>query len=351
MSSAAVIGAVVIGRNEGPRLRRCLESLAGRAAAVVYVDSGSTDGSQQLAAGLGADVVVLPSDRPFTAARARNAGFERLMSVRPGVELVQFVDGDCRVQPGWVERAAAELAGRPEVGVVCGRRREASPGASVYNRLCDLEWDTPVGEARSCGGDSMVRAGVFSHVGGFNPDVIAGEEPELCVRVRAAGFRIARIDAEMTEHDAAMTRFSQWWRRTLRSGHSYAEGMARHGGPPERHCVREVRSIVFWGGVLPLVALAGAWPSRGTSLVVLAGLYGVQAVRIARGQRGRGLSAADARVYGGFTVLGKIPQMLGVLKYWGNRVLGRRAAIIEYKGAAAGPPPVRAGEAAADGGR
>lgn len=333
-AQAGSIGVVVIGRNEGDRLRRCLESLVGRVATIVYVDSGSTDGSQSLASGLGADVVTLPPNQPFTAARARNAGFDRLLALRPDTEFVQFVDGDCRVQPGWIERAVAEFDARPKVAVVCGRRRETNPDASVYNRLCDLEWDTPVGDARSCGGDAMMRAAVFREVGGYNPEVIAGEEPELCVRIRRGGWTVARIDAEMTEHDAAMTRFSQWWRRTLRAGHSYAEGMARHGAPPERRGVREVRSIVIWGVLLPALALAAAWPSRGLSILALVALDLLQAARIAQGQRRRGRSTGDAWLYAGFTMLGKIPQAFGAAEYWLNRARGRRTAIIEYKGPA-----------------
>jgi GT2 family glycosyltransferase len=332
------VGAVLIGRNEGERLRRCLESIRGRAVAVVYVDSGSIDGSAVLARSFGAEVVELAVDRPFTAARARNAGFGRLMELVPTVELVQFVDGDCRVVEGWIATAAAALRARPLVGVVCGRRREAFPNASIYNRLCDMEWDTPVGDARSCGGDAMMRVGAFKAVGGFNPDVIAGEEPELCVRLRAAGWGVVRLDAEMTLHDAAMTRFSQWRRRTVRGGHGYAEGAARHGRPPERHYVRELRSIAFWGGVLPLLALATAWPSRGTSVILLIGMYSTQGWRIARDRMARGATPADAHLYGLFTIMGKTPQLLGVLRFWLNRARGRRAAIIEYKDAVPPPP-------------
>ena len=158
-------GMVVIGRNEGERLRRCLESAGDLARGTVYVDSGSTDGSVGLARSLGADVVELPSDRPFTAALARNAGLERLVAKVPGVVLVQFVDGDCRVAEGWMARAMATLDGRKDVGVVCGRRREAFPDTSIYNRLCDMEWDTPVGEAKACGGDAMMRVEAFRAVG------------------------------------------------------------------------------------------------------------------------------------------------------------------------------------------
>ena len=55
----STIGVVVIGRNEGERLRRCLESLGPHLAATVYVDSGSADGSVALARSLGAETVEL----------------------------------------------------------------------------------------------------------------------------------------------------------------------------------------------------------------------------------------------------------------------------------------------------
>jgi hypothetical protein len=42
------IGIVVIGRNEGDRLTRCLQSLQMENLPVIYVDSGSTDGSQEI---------------------------------------------------------------------------------------------------------------------------------------------------------------------------------------------------------------------------------------------------------------------------------------------------------------
>ena len=325
-------GVVAIGRNEGERFRRCLDSLAGRADAVVYVDSGSTDGSVELARERGATVVALDASRPFTAARARNAGYDKLKELAPDLEFVQFVDGDCQFADGWLELAAATLRDRPEVAVVCGRRREIQPEASVYNRLCDLEWDTPVGEARACGGDAMMRGAVFESAGKFDPALIAGEEPELCVRIRGLGFKILRLDAEMTRHDAAMTRFGQWWKRNVRAGHAFAEGAHLHGAPPERHWVREVRSNWFWGLVVPFLAVAPAWPTYGLSLGLLLG-YPVLAYRIYNHRRRLGTPAADARRYAGFCALGKFPQCLGQWKFVAGRLLGRKERLIEYKDA------------------
>jgi glycosyltransferase involved in cell wall biosynthesis len=324
------IGVVAIGRNEGERLRRCLASLADQVQALVYVDSGSTDGSVALAKEMGAIVVELDRGVPFTAARARNAGLARLLSEVPGLEMVQFVDGDCEVDRDWLYHAQKELFADPKLAVVCGRRRERTPEASVYNRLCDLEWDTPVGVADSCGGDALMRVEPIRAVDGYNPDLIAGEEPELCLRLRQHGWKIRRVDAEMTLHDAAMTRFRQWWKRAIRGGYAYADGAARHGHEPERHWVRDMRSIWFWGLGIPLCALGFAPVTGGTSLLLLGG-YPALALRIYRTSRTRGLSATDARLYAGACVVGKFPQVMGQILYWTKRLTGRRGAIIEYK--------------------
>jgi glycosyltransferase involved in cell wall biosynthesis len=173
---SGAFGVVVVGRNEAERLPRCLASLAGATEAVVYADSGSSDGSPDVARSLGVRVVELDAALPFTAARGRNAGFECLVREWPDVEFVQFVDGDCEVQPGWLATAASRLAADPALGAVCGRRRERHPERSTWNRLADLEWDTPVGEASAFGGDVMVRAAVLREVGGYRSDMIAGED-------------------------------------------------------------------------------------------------------------------------------------------------------------------------------
>ncbi|MCC7350629.1 MAG: glycosyltransferase [Phycisphaerales bacterium] len=328
-----MIGVVAIGRNEGDRLIRCLDSIPDRADAVVYVDSGSTDDSVNAARQRGAVVVSLDMSRPFTAARARNEGFAALMQAKPGLQYVQFVDGDCEIQPGWLDKAHATLEANTNLAVVCGRRRERYPDRSIYNRLCDIEWNTPVGKADACGGDAMIRVKAFEQVGGYNPTVIAGEEPEMCVRLRQQGWQIDRLDAEMTLHDADMMRFGQWWKRAIRAGHAYAEGAAMHGRGPARHWVREVRSNWAWGLMLPVISIAAAWPTWGASLILL-GLYPLLGWRIARSMRRRGFDVGDSRLFALFCVIGKFPNALGQLRYHFMRLLGRRSGVIEYKGAA-----------------
>jgi GT2 family glycosyltransferase len=319
-TAEAQIGAVVIGRNEGARLVRCLAARGPAVDRAVYVDSGSTDGSREAARAAGVEVVELDLSLPFTAARARNAGFARL---REGgaPDYVQFMDGDCELQPGWIATARELLDLNPRVAVVCGRRRERFPEATLWNRLTDIEWAAPPGRTDACGGDSMMRAEALAAVGGFRGDFIAGEEPELCYRLRQAGWEIHRLDAEMTLHDAAMTRFSQWWKRTRRAGHTYAEGAALYGRGPERYNVARERRALLWGAGLPVASLFGALISPWALLLLL--LWPVQVLRLR--MKGEGWTRAV------FLTLGKVAEAQGALGYRLARLRGGRVALIEYK--------------------
>lgn len=317
--------AVVIGRNEGARLIRCLDSLAGLGR-VVYVDSGSSDGSVAAAWARGVEVVELDLSRPFTAARARNAGLEALCAGGERPDYVQFVDGDCEVQPGWIEAAFYFLQENQKAAVACGRRRERFPEASLYNAQCDREWDTPVGPARACGGDALMRMAALDQVGGYDPALIAGEEPELCLRLRKAGWEIWRLDREMTLHDAAMTRFSQFWKRARRAGHAYAEGAFLHGAAPWRHNVAPMRRALLWGGAIPasILILTVLFGAGGLGLALI---YPVQIARLSR-RRGFGRAAWEEAA---LLTVSKFAECLGVAEFHLRRLSGRRAGLIEYK--------------------
>lgn len=329
---ATCYGIVVIGRNEGERLRTCFSALAGVSAPILYVDSGSTDGSPALAASLRADVLELDPSRRFSAARARNEGFDRLLGQYPHLSYVQFVDGDCELVEGWLERATAALDARADVSAVAGHVLERHPDANAYTRLCKLEWQKTPGEIAACGGVFMVRAPAFRAVGGFRPDVIAAEDDELCLRLRRSGGRILQLDADMVRHDIGMTRFSQWWQRARRAGHAYAQGADLHGKGPERHFIRDCRRIWLWGLLLPVFILGLALPTRGWSLCLF-GAYPLQMVRIYQAGRRRGWSPKDARIYAFFAVLGKLPNLLGLLEYHFRRWHKGEMTIIEHKGA------------------
>jgi GT2 family glycosyltransferase len=320
------VGFVVIGKNEGERLKRCLSSLPATSS-VIYVDSGSTDGSIDWARANDFDVVLLDSTIPFTAARARNEGFGRLIQASQNIDFVQFVDGDCEMVADWPRQALTFLDANQQVCAVFGRRRERFPDHSVYNYLCDVEWNVPPGKAKAFGGDVMIRANAVKQAGGYRNNLIAGEEPELCVRLRALGWQIWRLDCEMTRHDAAMTHFSQWWRRTVRSGYAFAQGAQIHGGPPERHWVWESRRAIVWGALLPIlcVLLGVTFPPWGNLLWLV---FPLQLLRRSYQIAG---SPRHRTVLAFFELLARFPELVGQIKFRADSLLRRRRGIIEYK--------------------
>jgi len=335
---ARAIGIVVIGRNEGDRLKACLGSVIG-SGPVVYVDSGSSDGSRDYARSLGVDVVELAVPPNFTAARARNAGAEALFASVPDIAAIQFVDGDCEVQPGWMATGAAALEADPGLALVFGRRRERHPEASIYNALCDDEWNVPVGEVGACGGDILIRAAAYRAAGGYPDEMIAGEEPDMSMRLRGLGWRLARIEGEMTLHDAAITRFGQWWRRTQRAGHAFAELAWRHPDSHDPDWQASVRRDLFWGLAMPAWALLGLIGALFKPVLIVIpiayiALFELNIMRIARLRARRGLPPRLARAGAVLLMVGKIAEFTGIFSFHRQRLAGRKATLIEYKGGA-----------------
>ena len=322
----AKIGVIVIGRNEGQRLVGCLKSLSLYSQRTIYVDSGSSDGSIEAAALLCAGVVFLDLDIPLTAARARNAGFDALMKIWPDTTFVQFLDGDCEMDAAWINAATAFLSIHKELALVFGRRRERHSRLTVFNAMCDREWDGKAGEVIACGGDILIRADALQSVGGYSNHLIAGEEPELCVRLRERGWKLWRLPLEMTRHDANMSRLSQWWRRAVRCGHAYAQVASIHRRSPFQIWSRNFWRAVFWAGAIPLAAIGGLAIHPASLLLLLA--YPLQVVRLAN-RSPRGTSYRWSFAF--FDTLGKFPEMQGIAQYYINALIGRQQKIIEYK--------------------
>jgi GT2 family glycosyltransferase len=320
------IGFVVIGRNEGERLRRCFESLSNfQSAKIVYVDSGSTDDSVALAKSFNYGVVNLNLETPFTAARARNAGFAFLKE-HAEFQYIQFLDGDCELVEGWIASALDFLERKRDVAVVCGRRREKFPEQSVYNDLADMEWDTPVGKAESCGGDSVIRREAFEKAGRFDPVIMAGEEPDLCARIIEAGWKVWRLDQEMSRHDADIHTFKQWWMRGVRAGYAMIQVALLKSTSTDVVYGRLIARTVFWALIVPLFVLFSVTISwAGLALVLI---YVFQIFRVQRNVRFKG---RGAWLYAMFVVLDNFPRLCGAVKYFLQRMAGKRQSLIEYK--------------------
>jgi glycosyltransferase involved in cell wall biosynthesis len=335
--SIPLVSVVVIGRNEGERLLRCLDSVqamrrSGFDSETIYVDSGSSDGSPDQARARGAEVIALQAERP-SAALGRNAGWQAARG-----EFVLFLDGDTLLHPDFVNQALETMT-EPDIAVVWGHRREIAPKDSIYNRVLDLDWIYPPGDSEFCGGDALMRRSMLAAVGGFDASLIAGEEPELCRRIRARGLRIRHIDVPMTGHDLAIHGFAGYWRRARRAGHAYAEVAERFRQGPDPLWQAEVRRNRIHGTAVllaPLALLASLpWPALSLTLLLAgAGLW----LRSAWRCRWKSSRWDTCLLYALHSHVQQVPILVGQLGYWWDRRQGRRRGLIEYKGASVRQP-------------
>lgn len=321
------IGIVIIGRNEGERLIRCIQSLQEYVKQTVYVDSGSSDGSIEAAKALGTQSLALDMSMPFTAARARNAGFSELLRLFPEIEFVQFVDGDSEILNNWVADAVLYLQNNPQIAVVSGILNERFPNKTIYNTLCDIEWKMPYGEVKACGGNAVMRVIALKQVDGFLPHLIAGEEPEMCVRLRQKGWKVWHINQPMMLHDANMISFKQWWKRTMRGGYAFAEGVTLHGSAPEFHWVAESKRAWLWGAIIPLFILIGLLIKPVWGLL-LSLVYPLQFLRLIAKSK---LPFKHACLQSFFLILAKFAEVAGQVRFLLLRYRNRQGQLIEYK--------------------
>jgi GT2 family glycosyltransferase len=323
-------GIVVIGRNEGARLARTLEAAIANGLPVLYVDSRSSDGSLDRARSLGVDVVELPPDEPLGAGRARNLGAATLVSKLPKIAYIHFVDGDCLMQPGWIEQAVKALDDEQSLTAVCGWRVEEQPRRNIFHRMAHVEWQMgSLGEISDFAGDVVVRVAPFLAVGGYDPRVIAGEDTELSSRMVAAGGRIRRIDAISTVHDIGMSNVVQWWKRGQRCGYGYAQVSTLHRDT-DRLFNDQVKRTVLWGAVGPLAGLLvlrrSRWP-----LALLSLRFLIAGVRAARSIHPPGANLTDRLAWGMACSVGVLPGASGVTSFHITRLRRRRHELIEYK--------------------
>ena len=330
------IGIVVIGRNEGKRFEECLAALPKKIPAV-YVDSGSTDDSVFHALAFGMQVVHLPLESGFTAARARNTGWRALLDKHPDLKFIQFLDGDCALDQSWLVNASAQIGSIERLGAMFGRLKERFPEHSIYNAMCDHEWDVPVGEVRACGGNALICVEALIEVGGYNNSLIAGEEPDLCLRMRSKGWVIQRIYPKMATHDAAILNFGSWWKRARRAGHAYVEHVVIHGRSANPDWKRAIVSMIFWGIILPGIFLFGTvlWfvenPLWGATSLAIVLIYVVQILRMSHRGVARGLSNNFAFREAVLMLVAKFAHFAGAASFFFNKFRGRQHKIIEYK--------------------
>lgn len=323
------IGFVIIGRNEGFYLHEALDSIISQnfpGSSIVYVDSGSSDNSLKIAQSLNINIVELSTDTAFTAARARNEGFSKLIEIDPDIEFVQFMDADCKMYKHWIDNAMPNFCEDDSIAIVCGLRKELKPDLNLFNSFCDNEWNEKLGYVTSCGGDFIIRKSLFEKFNGFNEKLIAGEEPEFCYRLRSKGFLIKRIECKMTLHDANIQSFGQWWKRAVRTGYAYAESFYLYRKSKTGFRKRECLSIIFWNLLFYMIFILSISVSR--TYLFLLFLYPVNVYKIHMNLNANYLNKIQ---YSVSIMFQKFAQFQGIITFLIYRVLNKKHEIIEYK--------------------
>jgi GT2 family glycosyltransferase len=316
------IAVVIIGVNSAAYVQDCIRSVCAadypqELLEIIYVDGGSRDASVELARSCpGVRVIELRDHHP-TPGRGRNAGWRVT-----DAGFVQFLDADTLLDPLWFLTALGYFTGT--VGAVCGRRRERFPDKNIFHKITDAEWRYEYGPCRYFGGDVLVRRETLERTGGFDADLIAGEDPELSYRIRHAGWQILRIDAPMTLHDINMSNLRQYCRRAYRSGYAYAEIGLRLIGKPEKMWLRELIRICGRALLPPAVLMLGMLrdlPGAGILFASLALL--LPFARLSTFRNNFSMTLADALAYGTHASLVVYPQFFGVLRYFTGTVVSR----------------------------
>jgi glycosyltransferase involved in cell wall biosynthesis len=319
------IGVVVIGRNEGKRLVRCLASLP-NASFVVYVDSCSSDDSILNAKNKGVDVLHLDMSIPFSAARARNVGWKYLITKYPAIKFIQFVDGDCELFSTWLETAHNFMQGNANYAVVFGRLNEKFPEKSVYNKICDEEWNSSVGVVASCGGNAFIRVDPLAEINGYDEGFIAGEEPELCYRLRKNNWKIASVEENMALHDANILRFQQYWQRSKRCGFAYALALFQYGTKADRFNIKGLLRAYFWSFLFFIIVVTTTFCDRSFGWFLL--IFPVQIIRMFF--KRKQLNTFSFK-YSVLSLVSKLAEFQGSISFLISKAKRGAPKIIEYK--------------------
>ena len=328
------IDCVVIGVNAAATLHRCLSSIINcdyprDALNIVYVDGGSIDESPAIAESF-ADVRIVGLDLEHpTPGLGRNRGWK--VGVAP---LVQFLDSDTVLDKDWFRRAVKEF--QADVGAVAGNRNEIHPEKSVYNWIGNLEWNGSPGDAECFGGDVLIRRQALEDTCGYDDELVGGEDPELSVRIRSFGWRIRQIDVEMTRHDLAMTKFTQYFRRVYRSGYAFAAVIDRCSDKGIMIWRKEFRRILIRGGGFVGFSLLAALtfflpPSTLETLIAGVLLFGSALVllfyprlfRVGYFMEDKQLNRNQARVYAWHCSLVVLPDIVGAARFYLGKIFNR----------------------------
>jgi len=323
------VSIVIIGRNEGDRLVKCIQSARkleypSDRKEIIYVDSRSSDDSVEQAKKLGIEKIFVLEQEKTCAAMGRNLGMQHAVG-----ELILFLDGDTQISRDFLTAAITHFE-KEEIAIVYGRRTEIHP-ESLYIQLCGSDWSQRIpGYTETAAGDVLMRAEVIREIGGYK-EIIAGEDPEMSNSVINAGYKILFLDKDMVKHDLAMHSFRQYWKHSVRSGFAYAVVADITKGRAIPLWVDKKKKIMRQGVLYILAPLLGIAASFLLWTIIPFIMYlilgGLILGRSFIKNRMKGMKMGFNAIYTLHSHFLKIPLMIGQLTYLTNK----NKSLIEYK--------------------
>lgn len=190
------VAVVVPARNESAFIDKCLAALIAQSypsnlLSVTVVDNESIDDTHAIATARGIRVVSIGN---VLVGEVRNFGARLSHS-----DVIAFVDADCVVGCDWV-RAAVDALRDPVVGAVGGDCLSNSAGTWVETAWKDTSPSQAARVSALPGASMAFRRTTFESVGGFNGNLSAGEDDDICARVRSQKLEIVAIPACQSVH-------------------------------------------------------------------------------------------------------------------------------------------------------
>ena len=198
-----MISFIIIGKNEGWRLQKCLQSISCMVEQdaianyeIIYVDSQSTDNSIGLAKPYGAKVFLITGE--CNAAIARNIGAKEAMG-----DILFFIDGDMELFSGFLPKVLTQ-DGRLEYPFISG----------IFNDVVhDLDWNylhtsrrhkLQEGDADSVetttGGLFLIEHSLWDKVGGMDTRFKRSQDYDLGLRLSQMGYSLHRKAILLANH-------------------------------------------------------------------------------------------------------------------------------------------------------
>jgi glycosyltransferase involved in cell wall biosynthesis len=267
MTQLPFVSVVIIGKDEEQNLGACIRSVRAmeypaERLEIIYVDTGSSDRSVEIARGM--QVIAVEEKSPFPSpGLARNRGMREARH-----DIIHFIDGDMTIARDYLKEAV-RLLDTGDIVCVIGDVRERNSEKSFLARVLNYPWSSrEAGFVDAPGGGGTFKKVALQTVGGYNPLILKGQETELGYRIHERGYKIYKIEHLMAVHNYGIARLYDLLSRSYRMGASYGMIMTMPQSRSYADLTRRARNLLLQG--ILLTALIASLLVTGRLLLLVA---------------------------------------------------------------------------------